>query len=73
MRYDSPVALATIATIVGIISEASRQYEADDDMDSYWVCCGLLGRIAQETGYGAIPEDMRERVLSLMQASPPRL
>ncbi len=72
MKYDSPVALATIRKIVSIISQAARDHEAEGDMDAHWTCLGLLGKISDETGYTYVPDDMLERVRSLSVARPPR-
>lgn len=73
MKYDSPVALATIRNIVSLLAEMADEAEADGDMDGYWNFIAASSRICRLTGYQQVPEALRERVEALSDASPPRL
>ncbi len=77
MKYDSPVAMAALAEVNGIIVRLGDAYEAEGDMDGYWACINIIGDLNREMGdhlsRANLTGDQIDRVRAALRAAkPPR-
>lgn len=75
MKFDSPVAQATLIKVASVLAELADEYEEEGDTYAREVIENCLGRITERTGgtnQGTLDQHVRA-VNLLMDDKPPRL